>query len=225
MFIYCGSKKAFTIVELLVVIAIIGMLVALATPRLFRMMEEGRRTQCRSQLRNIGVAKLLYASDHNGWLVAMEERQLVGRNGEYPFTQHILKLNEKGYVTDPATWKCPSDKVNGPGNNIPVFAAKNFDPPFNSVQNASYMYIAGYNISTTREGPSVAPVLADESNDIENGSATPGAMPEIGEYAAHGANFRNVLYLDGSVIGLDSADASNAIFDYIIEPERLQSVD
>jgi prepilin-type processing-associated H-X9-DG protein len=60
---------------------------------------------------------------------------------------------------------------------------------------------------------------------VENGAATPGNMPDLGPDDNHGANFRNVLYLDGHVAAHESADAANAIFDGLKAPNILQSVD
>jgi prepilin-type N-terminal cleavage/methylation domain-containing protein len=49
-------KKAFTLIELLVVIAIIAILAAMLMPALQRAREEARRSNCRSNLHNIGLA-------------------------------------------------------------------------------------------------------------------------------------------------------------------------
>jgi prepilin-type N-terminal cleavage/methylation domain-containing protein/prepilin-type processing-associated H-X9-DG protein len=50
--------KAFTLVELLVVIAIIGVLVALLLPAIQAAREAARRTQCKNNLKNLGLALL-----------------------------------------------------------------------------------------------------------------------------------------------------------------------
>ncbi len=50
------DRRAFTLVELLVVIAIIGILVALLLPAIQAAREAARRTQCKNNLKNIGLS-------------------------------------------------------------------------------------------------------------------------------------------------------------------------
>jgi len=60
-------KRGFTLIELLVVMVIIALLVGLLLPALARAKEEARKTQCRSNLRQIGMAMFMYANDNGGY--------------------------------------------------------------------------------------------------------------------------------------------------------------
>jgi len=71
-------NKGFTLIELLVVMVIIALLVGLLLPALGRAREEARKTQCRSNLRQIGLAMSIYANDNKGWTP-----NVYGSNMEY----------------------------------------------------------------------------------------------------------------------------------------------
>ena len=64
------SLHSFTLIELLVVIAILSILASMLLPALGRTREKVRQVVCLNNLRQCGLALMMYATDHNGWLPA-----------------------------------------------------------------------------------------------------------------------------------------------------------
>jgi prepilin-type N-terminal cleavage/methylation domain-containing protein/prepilin-type processing-associated H-X9-DG protein len=81
------NQKAFTLIELLVVIAVIALLLALLIPALRSAKERGHRVVCLSNLKQLTLAWLAYAEEHDSKLVS-------GR----AFGTHTRRYTLKGWV-------------------------------------------------------------------------------------------------------------------------------
>jgi prepilin-type N-terminal cleavage/methylation domain-containing protein/prepilin-type processing-associated H-X9-DG protein len=101
------APAGFTLVELLVVIAIIGVLVALLLPAVQSAREAARRSQCASNLRQIGVALLNYHDSLRSFPPGCTERgtrQLAWSMYLLPYLeeQNVRKLVDTSYGFDSA---------------------------------------------------------------------------------------------------------------------------
>jgi len=99
-----SARAAFTLVELLVVLAIIGVMVGLLLPAVQSAREAARSAQCKSQLRQLGIATLRYCDTHGGdfpdWFHTKK-----GRSWVYTLAPYIESVD--------AIRVCPDDLKRG----------------------------------------------------------------------------------------------------------------
>ena len=85
------KSRGFTLIELLVVIAIIAVLIALLLPAVQQAREAARRTQCKNNLKQIGLAIFNYESSHSA--LPMEKITFATSAGYYVnYNQNWLQL-------------------------------------------------------------------------------------------------------------------------------------
>jgi prepilin-type N-terminal cleavage/methylation domain-containing protein/prepilin-type processing-associated H-X9-DG protein len=142
------TAAAFTLIELLTVIAIIGILAAIIIPTVGKVRETARAAQCASNLRQIQLANILHAHDHNGKYATAaigdgsagnpdtdaERKWLL--NAE--FYAYLSKRKATGIYNWPVDFLCPTSLALG-----------------NTPENKNYNYAGfsyGYNVTQKTSG-------------------------------------------------------------------------
>jgi len=100
------TKRGFTLIELLVVIAIIAILAAILFPVFARAREKARQSSCLSNVKQLGLATMMYAQDYDG--------AFPGYYMALPWTVDTSWAGViRPYVNNKQVWKCPSDSDRG----------------------------------------------------------------------------------------------------------------
>lgn len=129
--------RAFTLVELLVVIGVIGVLIAILLPALLRARQAALRTTCASNLRQTGMAMVMYFNEHRGHLplrpIVQNYEPHIIANTNYAVSNQFADLLLR-YTRTKNVWYCPD-------NYQQRTAAQWWPNPGGAVIAATYQYL------------------------------------------------------------------------------------
>ncbi len=173
-------SKGFTLIELLVVIAIIGVLAGILLPVLSRARESSRRTQCMSNIKQIGMGLIMYANENSDTFPSD-----TAYSGASPAMRGLNLLYDT-YVSDSKFFNCPSDTTVTVATNAGMSTSTSGGTEAFTSTQSSY----GYDSSHTHTDAADVAILADRP------PATPSATAST---ANHNGRGQNVVYVDGHV--------------------------
>lgn len=224
---HCAN--GFTLVELLVVIAIIGVLVAILLPAISKARRQADVVYCKSNLRQIGMALVMYAGTNRDFLPthavnAPTDKQASYHLYYYPDNADIWigmgKLYSAGFVKTNKVFYCPN-----------TFAFRyedtsyGWDPSPTGGKRSSFMYRGGNNctlVSKAAKGKADRIVAAKLTTAAKAGFALAAdnimftALPYDLGPAPH-RDMWNVLYSDSHVesfIDVKNKYATPGIYSY-----------
>ena len=187
-----SRKSGFTLIELLVVIAIIAILAAILFPVFAQAREKGRQASCTSNMKQIGLAMLMYCGDYDEMFPYGASNAVTPTATWYDLVEPYVKVGAQGFgfVAPGGVQKgfyiCPSFSNQQipllPGDPSPVVL-----PPAQVTPAMSYaanghlipMYNKAFNAWFPGKGIAALPVIEVPATVVLSAHAQ-GTRPSIG---------------------------------------------
>lgn len=213
-----GRRDGFTLIELLVVIAIIAILIALLLPAVQQAREAARRTHCKNNLMQIGIALNNYQMAHNflppgttnptgpiqskegsgyhmGWLAQI--LPYIEQQNAYTHIDFDLSVydpaNKPVRTLHILTFTCPSDPEPGASDTTSYCGVHNdFETPIDVNQNGVLFLNSSVRYDDVTDGSSNTLYVVETRKDVRSA---------LGWMAGTKSSLRNLVVATSKPIG------------------------
>jgi prepilin-type N-terminal cleavage/methylation domain-containing protein/prepilin-type processing-associated H-X9-DG protein len=200
-----SSKHGFTLIELLVVIAIIAILAAILFPVFGRARENARRTNCTSNMKQMGLGVMMYAQDSDGRYPMASNTDGSGRR----WPDYILPYIKSGQL-----FVCPSIGGNDVENRGLAWSASSGQTGKFFGYGYNYQYMGNSRVVNDRPyfpyTSSDSVITAPAQTIAITDSSGVGTTGTTGVYVIDPPV--PVVYQDGSVRGSGRANSSDGYY-------------